>query len=157
FRGTKLGDSQRGYDIVVTSREAFFATLGRLAVAARLEDRKPTSQICIEVRSKMNQTPTGKATVVQCKPSNLEAMTHLAIVLVHPGSRVAAGDSADEGRILAAWLMTCEKASTLREKPGREQYIRVNQVRKAIQDREPGVIDIAPLLASIADAPLDTG
>ena len=154
FQGRKLGDGQRGYDIV-TSKGAFIDVLRRAGIGAETTPATTLGEeIRIQVKSKLHETTTGKANVVHCKDTDLNAMTHLAIILVHPGSRVSSGDSTHEGLILHAWLLTRDKAAILRQKPGKEQYIRVNQVKDAV-NLNGDLFDIRPMLSSIADARIE--
>ena len=150
FRGEKKGDSQHGYDIE-TSKAEFICALQRAGMGAEqlaMFDLK--EKILIEVKSKLNETSSGKANVVHCGDSKM-AMTHLAVVLVNPGSRVKHGNPAHEGLIVHAWLMTRSKAFNLRPKPGKEQYIRVNQIKEAAVSC-PDVFDIKEMLSTIVDA-----
>src|SRR5437763_909541 len=80
FDGDKLGDSQRCYDV-----EAPVDALKRVLNATGVDDTsslwpKTNDAVRIEVRSKLSRTPAGKATVVQCKDSNLDGIgpTHKA-------------------------------------------------------------------------------
>jgi hypothetical protein len=89
FGGQKLGDSQPCYD-VLTTEEKLAAVLeaagGSYGVPA---DRG--AEVLIQVRSKLSESRSGKASVVHCKTSDLEGsrrhsgMTHLVVVLLHPG------------------------------------------------------------------------
>jgi uncharacterized protein (DUF433 family) len=159
FRGKKLGDSQRCYDV-----EAQSDALKHVLAATGADEGSPlwprTSDVLrIEVRSKLSQTPAGKATVVHCKDSNLNGtastpggMTHLAVVIVHPGSG-GGGGAADPGRVVNAWLLTREAARQLRQKDGRVQYIRVSQL--AGGPAPDGVVSITSLVAAAAEMPLE--
>jgi hypothetical protein len=118
FHGRKLGDGQRGYHIA-TSKEAFIDALHIAGIDAETPTpSRLTGQIHIQVKSKLNQTASGRATGVLCKDTDLEAMTHLAVVLVHPGARIPGGDPMNEGLILQAWLLTRDRAVVLRQKLG---------------------------------------
>ena len=154
FLGKKMGDAQPGYDIV-TSKAAFIDALQRAGIGAeRMTTFNLNEDIRIQVKSKLNETPSGKASVVHCQDSNLEAMTHLAILLVHPGSRVSGGDPTQESLILHAWPMTRDRAVLLRQKEGKEQYIGVNQVKNA-GSLYGDIFDIRQMLSSIVDAQIE--
>src|SRR5690348_15031762 len=79
FQGRKMGDTQRGYDILV-NRERFRDALqeaglnsGPMLVSVSGQD------VRIQVKSKLLKTSSGNASVVHCKSGDLEAMTHLAV------------------------------------------------------------------------------
>ena len=160
FCGTKLGDSHRCFDVL--ARPAALRDVLRAAGADEHSPLWPLTEddVRIEVRSKLSQTPAGgKASVIYCKDSNLDGvgsehspMTHLAVVVVHPGSRGRA-DPAEEGRIVHAWFMTRDAAEGLRSKPGQTQYIRVSQL--ATETLPAGVIRITSLVAAAAELPLE--
>ena len=160
FRGKKLGDSHRCFD--VRARPAALKDVLRAAGADEHSPLWPRTEddVRIEVRSKLNRTPAGgKASVIHCKDSNLDGlrsehspMTHLAVVVVHPGSRGRA-HPAEEGRIIHAWFLTREAAKELRSKPGQEQYIRLSQLATA--PSPAGVISITSLVAAAAEIPLE--
>ncbi|MGH7176836.1 MAG: hypothetical protein ACREJC_05590 [Tepidisphaeraceae bacterium] len=155
FQGKKMGDSQLGYDILV-SKGAFRNALRNAGLNLELMRTSPfNDEIRIQVKSKLNETPHGKATVVHCTDSNLKAMTNLAVVLAHPGSRIPGGDSSREGLIIHAWLMTRDKAAALRKKQGQVKYIRVNQLKDVASKGD--LIDITEMLSWVADARIEIG
>lgn len=159
FRGRKLGDSHRCYDVAARPEAV------KAALSATGTDPhswlwpKTQDDVRIEVKSKLSQTSSGRASVIWCKDSNLngigstsQAMTHFAVVIVHPGSR-ARGNPSDEGRIVNAWLLTRDAAEKMRARPGKEQYIPVSQLAKL--PASDGVISITSLVAAAAEAPLE--
>jgi hypothetical protein len=149
-----MGDSQPGYDIV-TSKAAFIDSLQRAGMSTQqISTFNLNERILIQVKAKLNEAPSGKASVVHCPDSNLRAMTHLAIVLVDPGARVEHGDPAEEGLIVHAWLMTRDRASELRFKKGQEQYINVNKLKKAASSHQD-IFDIKEMLSFIVDAQIE--
>ena len=142
--GEKRGDTQPCYDVLADA-----AQLGDLLSRAGVDRTSPVwpapeTEVRIQVRSKLRNTPSGTATVVHCKETDLQGMTHLAVILVSPA----------DGTIAHAWLMTSEAAARLRKKDeGRIQYIRVSQLKS--EPLPDGVVDITPPLAAAADRPLD--
>jgi hypothetical protein len=79
-------------------------------------------------------------------------MTHLVVVLVHPGDRFDGPDGGLEGTILRAWLIPHEAAAKLRCKKGKEKYIAVSQLSR--ENPADGVVDITRLLGSLAETEL---
>jgi hypothetical protein len=155
FHGRKMGDAQRGYDIL-TPQASFVDALRSAGLRPeQILFAGLSTEIRIQVRSKLAETPAGgKASVLHCKESDLHAMTHLAFVLVHPGSRVSGSDPTQEGQIVHACLMTRAKAAALRQKDGKVQYIRVNQT-KCVGGLNDGLVDIKHMLSSVANAQIE--
>jgi hypothetical protein len=155
FQGRKMGDTQRGYDILV-NRESF-----QNALRAANLDSEPMlisvfgQEVRIQVRSKLLRNPSGNASVVHCKSGDLEAMTHLAVILVRPGSRIPGDDPTEEGQIAHAWLMSRDTAAVLREKKGKEQYIAVNQLTGPSASTGY-LLDIRQMLSSEADKSIES-
>jgi uncharacterized protein (DUF433 family) len=150
FRGQKLGDSQRCYDV-----EAGADSLRQVLRAVGADEGSPlwpqTDEcIRVEVKSKLSRTPGGVASVVHCNDFKFDGMTHLAVVLIEPNG---GSDLGAEGRIADAWLLTRDTAAKLRPKPGVEQYIRVSQLRGATAG--DGVLSITSLVAAAAELPLE--
>jgi len=148
-----MGDAQPGYDVCVEP-SAFREALRTIGITAP-ED---ICEIRIEVKSKLSRTGAGNASVVHCNDCKLDGriskrgaqrpgMTHLAIIIVDPGSR-AAGDPNHEGRIEYAWLLSAQKARDLRNKKGKTQYISVQQLQKESPSK---IFLIADLLNRAAD------
>ena len=55
-------------------------------------------------------------------------MTHLAVIIVHPGPRNNE-DSDREGLIEIAWLLSAKKAREMRRKDRKTQYISIRQLK----------------------------
>jgi uncharacterized protein (DUF433 family) len=158
FKGEKLGDSQRCYDV-----EAQSDALKRVLEATGADDTSPLwprtdDPVRIEVTSKLSYTPFGgKASVIRCKDSNLDGttstpgMTHLAVVIVHPGSRGGRKEP-DAGRVVNAWLLTRDAAKELRRTVG-TKFIPVPKLEG--RPAPDGVISITPLVAAAAEMPLE--
>jgi hypothetical protein len=147
FRGIKLGDAQPGYDVLVRKALLIEAldSIGADATRLSLDE-----EVRIEVKSKQSVG----ASVVHCNeckiygaPNRVDKlpMSHLAVVLVHPGERLKGNDPTEEGRIVEAWLMTRDIAVELRKKEGKTQYLRVRDIKLGAR---PGgdVISIRDLL-----------
>jgi hypothetical protein len=156
FHGRKLGDSQPCYDVVTNAGKIADALRGAGVHFDVSSDRQ--AEVRIQVRSKLSESRSGKASVVHCKATDLEGskrhagMTHLVVILVHPGDRFGGADGALEGTVQRAWLIPHDAAASLRRKDGAVQYIAVSQLsRDAIT---AGVVDVTRLLAAAADAPL---
>lgn len=102
-------------------------------------DAKISDNPCrIEVKSKITQSLTGKATVIHCNDNkfNKKGMTHLAVVLINP----------DSYEVAEAWLITKNKVRTLRSKT-ESKYIPVKKVR---EHKGKGKIDITRKLKEIS-------
>ena len=159
FRGTKMGDEQVGYDVKVANSE-FVNVLSTAGIsfgqnAACVSD----DEIRIEVKSKISY----KAEVVGLRETKLFGlerggrkhlgMTHLAVVLVCPGSRKSR-DPQEEGLIADAWLLPRDLAIDMRNKTTRKgKSLSVKEIRAAMAG-DCRMIDIKPLLESVAQAPL---
>jgi hypothetical protein len=163
FGGEKLGDAQPGYDIDVGCAD-FAPALRTIEIDTASMDIDQNDRIRIEVKSKLSRTSAGNASVVHCSDRKLSgarskigipraAMTHLAILLVNPGSRTRNGPKQDEGLIENAWLLSAKLATQMRVKEGKTQYISVRQLKS--QGRSADFCDIAPLLKKAADARLE--
>jgi len=156
FRGQKLGDSQPCYDVLTSAAALVDALHGAGVPYSALSG--PEAEVRIQVRSKLSESRSGRASVVHCKTTDLEgskrhaAMTHLVVILVHPGDRFDAADGGLEGTIRRAWLIPHEAAAKLRCKKGQEKYIAVSQL--AGEHPAEGVIEITGLLASVAEREL---
>jgi hypothetical protein len=155
FHGSKMGDAQRGYDILATQASFVDALRSAGLNPEEMLFTGLSTEIHIQVRSKLAVVPSGgKASVLHCKESDLQSMTHMAFVLVHPGSRVSGSDSTQEGQIVHACLMTRDTAAALRQKDGKVQYIRVAQT-KCIPGLNDGLVDIKHMLSSVANAQIE--
>lgn len=147
--GEKMGDTQRCYDVRADAK-GFKHLLGRTEVDATSPLWRLEGEVRIQVWSKLTHTPGGTASVIHCKKSDFELMTHLAVVLIHPGGK----DNAPlQGTIVDAWLMTSDAAAELRKKKGATDYIRVSQLRTP--PLPEGVVSIRTVLAAAADTPLN--
>lgn len=154
FKGEKLGDAQRGYDVAVMQEDfkEVLRTLGINEPTFLLGSSTPT--VRLEVKSKLSETGNSKATVIHCKDTKFDGrgsqgktfdpMTHLAVVIVKP----------KEGFIENAWLMTRDVAASLRAVNTKTQYIPVSNVRKAAATLNASVVDVASYLREVADKPL---
>jgi hypothetical protein len=131
FHGKKMADNYKGYDVK-----------GKIA-------GKPAR---IEVKSKLAETPTGRATVVHCGDSKFgkEDMTHLVVILVKPckkhtpvmeewpsarSCRVSC--SCEVPSVEEAWLLSTQQADDLRRRRTKSKYINVNDLGefKSIKNR----------------------
>ena len=154
FRGIKMGDEQVGYDVAVAKSD-FISVLPGLCL--------PDEDLRIEVKSKLNPTSNGgKAEVINLKPTKITGcerrrqlgMTHLAVVLVRPGSR-AKRAKGEEGRIAEAWLLPLAEVIAMRDKTTRKgKSLSVREIRASIAGNRDSILDIKPLLELAADAPL---
>jgi len=148
--GEKMGDAQPGYDVRVR-RSAFIKVLQKARTKLGLPRRD--EEIRIEVKSKLSTMKSGKATVVHCGDTKFdgargeEGMTHLAIVIVHPGSRTEGQDPTLEGEVDRAWLLTRRVAKSLRTK-GKSRYIPLRKVEEPITEK----IDIEKILNRAAES-----
>jgi hypothetical protein len=131
FRGEKMGDSQRGFDVRISTTDFIEVLKGAMINAGQAVVEKMVSpsfgdEIRLEVKSKVSKTNSGGvAYVVHCNESKFEdrtskngiqklAMTHLAVIIVNPASRLES-ESDEKGTIQHAWLMTREMAADLRK------------------------------------------
>jgi hypothetical protein len=163
FCGLKMGDEQVGYDVKVP-HSAFVEALRTAGVnVGQLPTCAPDDDVRIEVKSKLSHTLSGKAEVIGVKATKIEGvqrggrkhlgMTHLAVVLVYPGSR-ASRDAREEGFIADAWLLTRERVITLRDNTKRKgKSLSVKEIRD-ILSRESDIISIKPLVEAASQAPL---
>ena len=152
--GEKMGDAQPGYDILV-DRAQVIKILQRAGTAKKQVKsffEIPTKNVRIEVKSKLSTTKTGQADVVHCGKTKFdgargkEGMTHLAIVIVHPGSRTEGQDPTLEGEVDRAWLLTRRVAKSLRTK-GKSRYIPLGKVEKSTTEK----INIKEILTDVAE------
>jgi|SRR5437867_307274 len=152
FGGEKKGDAEPCFDVVAEATR-FQEVLRAREVSPRSSLWPHHSEVVrIQVRSKLSKTPSGVASVIHCKESDIKEMTHLAVIIVHPARR-AGSDSAEAGAIVNAWLLSHDAARELRRKDRKVQYIRVTQLTR---DPLPnGVLDIKSFVAAVAEAPLD--
>ena len=99
FKGKKLVGRQLGYDVEAT-----------------LEGRSSK----IEVKSKLSNPPSFKATVINCKDTQFKSkvLDYLAVVLVNN----------ETYEVSEAYLLDCETAAKLPDK--KTKYIAVKSVRK---------------------------
>jgi hypothetical protein len=164
FRGRKMGDEQVGYDIEVT-KSNFNEVLGTVGVdLAHSRISALDDPVRIEVKSKISPTiKGGKAEVINVKETKLDGvvrrsqkyqgMTHLAVILVYPGSR-ASRDPEEEGLIEDAWLLPLDRVVSLRNNTNRKgKSLSVKEIRGMIA-RERDIINIKPLLEVAAKTPL---
>jgi hypothetical protein len=109
FGGTKMLNNNKGYDI----RDAII-------------DGEPGKKI--EVKSKVNTGPNGRASVVHCGEKKLgpDGMTHLAVVLMDRKEY----RMENEPSVKEAWLLTEEQARGLRRQNTKSKYINVGELRK---------------------------
>ena len=177
FDGEKMGDAQRGYDIEIPT--------AKFRDKIKIDDndtsgmlREEADQIRIEVKSKLSLTGKPKkgrkrtSEVVPCGDCKLDGklsktgtkhpgMTHLAIVIVQPGSRTGCFPEdcppEDEGKILHAWLLTNEMAREMRKKSRKDTYISIGKLEKWASSSPPpdGVIDIKPQLSRAAESQVE--
>jgi hypothetical protein len=148
--GTKLGDAQPCYDVLVPWER--FVDAIRTVHPEAASWPAPSTDARLQVRSKLNKTGSGVARVVQCKETDFKEMTHLIVVLVDAGARTEGGVMDDEGRIEHAWVISAESARRLRQKPGKVQYI---AVRDLLKTPPAGAIEITPLLVRAAEVELE--
>jgi hypothetical protein len=139
FHGDKMGDVQPGYDIRVCNA-AFEKALRTVGIDPPKTAMDETDGIRIEVKSKLSRTGGGRASVVHCNDCKLDGrlskkgiqrlgMTHLAIIIVDPGSRADGDPHQNEGRIENAWLLSAKKAREMRRKDCKTQCIYIQQLR----------------------------
>jgi len=147
-----MGDAQPSYDILVDKAQVIKILQRAGTDKKRVKSffEVPTKNVRIEVKSKLSTMKSGKATAVQCRDTKFdgargkEGMTHLAIVIVHPGSRTEDEGSAREGEVDRAWLLTRRVAKSLRT--GKSRYIPLRKVEEPTTEK----IDIKKLLTSAA-------
>src|SRR5437879_1454205 len=164
FRGLKMGDEQPGFDIKVT-KEDFNDGLRR----AGIKDGQPILchpevEIRLEVKSRFSQTLSGRAEVIHCSDNKMDGvqrkrtqhlgMTHLAIILVTPGSR-ANLDASEEGLIESAWLLTRDMVAGLRSRTTRiSKCLSVKEIAEHIKaargNSAPDIIEITDLISDAA-------
>jgi hypothetical protein len=167
FKGKKKGDAQHGYDILIDKASKVISKL-QDTVTGKKKIKSffpyPNKLVRIEVKSKLSITNAGKASVVHCSKTKLadkrakEGMTHLAIVIVQPGSRTEGkGKKAvgKEGVVERAWLITRDVADRLQKGTPRKDHIRLTSKKpslKSVEQEGTERLDIKKLLQNAADA-----
>jgi hypothetical protein len=156
FRGIKMGDEQVGYDVKVAKSD-FISVLRTPGLCLPDEDLR------IEVKSKLSPTSKGgKAEVINLRETKITGcerrrqlgMTHLAVVLVRPGSRAKRAND-EEGRIAEAWLLPRAEVIAMRDNTTRKgRSLSVREIIASIARNRDSILDIKPLLELAADAPL---
>ncbi len=154
FQGEKMGDSQRCYDVETSYEKirANFAAHGTvqeivkscLSIFRCVGD----GNIRIEVKSKLERTSSGTASVIMCNDGKFDGVkkylpaTHFAVILFD-----------NEGNAKNAWLFTSETARKLRTQT-KSKHISVSSLTKGSPNGEHKLIDISGLINVEASKPL---
>lgn len=154
FNGTKKGDAQPCYDVETSDHNIrlrlLAAGVSQETVERCLSGLKD-GVVRIEVKSKLAQTPTGRANVIHCSDNKIDGArnhrpaTHFAVVLF---------DGAGNGTAEHAWLFSNERARQLRRMETKSRYIAVPSLKEASRDGLEAIIDISCLINEAASRPL---
>lgn len=166
FGLTKMGDAQPGYDLE-GDKATFAESLKGYGVDVGFLSGYDGDKVFIEVKSKLEYTHTGKATVVHCHPNKIhgagrsnqaaQPMSHLLIILAAPGPRASLNKkhvtSSEEGHIELAVLLTHAEVVELLNatKDAKKPYVNVDTVRKNIKEGRYIVLTSALNAASLKD------
>ncbi|MCX7174446.1 MAG: hypothetical protein NT159_11105 [Proteobacteria bacterium] len=157
FDGTKKGDAQPCYDVEASEHDIchrLLATGVSQETVERCLSGLKDGVVRIEVKSKLEQAPAGKASVIHCSDNKIDGVekrnhrpaTHFAVILFGVGER--------KGIAERAWLFSNEVARGLRQMETKSRYIPVSLLEREFRNGLKAIIDISSIINEAASSPL---